>query len=53
MGEWLPVYPDNFPWLAEALPGRFGFEGHPLTAEEQPHYVNKRVPARYRREGSR
>jgi len=49
--EWLPATAENFPGR-EAVPGRFGFVGHPAPEVLRARYVGKRVPDEYRKPGS-
>jgi hypothetical protein len=49
--HWLPATKANFPWLDEDRP-RFGFVGKPADEATASHYVQKRVPDRYRAKGA-
>ena len=52
--KWLEATRENFPGLlAEDEPGGRGFVGKPAETAIWNYYVNKRVPERYRRLGSR
>lgn len=44
-GEWLPATQENFPFLSEDFPQRWGFEGEDAPLEFQNRYLSKRVPA--------
>ena len=50
--EWLPATKDNFPWLAEDIPGRFGFDGQPAERPVESLYIKRRVPDKFRRKGA-
>jgi hypothetical protein len=50
--QWLPATTENFPWLPENMPGRFGFVGHPAEREVVNLYIKKRVPDKFRRKGA-
>jgi hypothetical protein len=50
--RWLPATKDNFPWLAEDIPRRFGFVGRRAEPEIESLYVKKRVPDQFRRKGA-
>jgi uncharacterized protein len=50
--EWLPATKDNFPWLPEDLPSRFGFVGDPAEVAVESLYFKKRVPDKFRRKGA-
>jgi len=50
--EWLSATKDNFPWLAEDIPGRFGFVGQPAEPAVSNLYVGGRVPDKFRRKGA-
>ena len=50
--EWLPATKDNFPWLAEDIPDRFGFVGQPAEREVESLYIKRRVPDKFRRKGA-
>ncbi len=50
--EWLPATKENFSWLADDIPGRFGFEGVPAETAVESLYKGKRVPDKFRRKGA-
>ncbi len=52
IGKWLQATPDNFPWLEEAVDGRWGFKGKVADRETLVQYVGMRVPDRYRKQGA-
>ncbi len=49
--EWLEATPANFPGR-EAVPGRWGFEGHEAPEAVKALYVGKRIPEEYRKPGA-
>jgi hypothetical protein len=49
--EWVPATPSNFPWLAEEIPGRWGFVGRPASRDVQVRYEGHRVPDQLRKRG--
>ena len=51
-GQWIPATKTNFPWIAEDIPGRWGFIGHPAEPEVRQSYEGKRVPDQYRKKGA-
>ena len=52
VGPWLSATKAEFPWLAEDIPGRWGFVGEEADHETTRLYVGKRVPDRYRPRGA-
>jgi len=50
--EWLPATKVNFPWLAEDIPGRFGFVGEPAEQAIASLYIKRRVPEKFQRKGA-
>jgi hypothetical protein len=50
--EWLPATKENFSWLADDIPGRFGFVGVPAETAVESLYNGKRVPDKFRRKGA-
>jgi hypothetical protein len=50
--KWLPSTKENFPWLDEDIPGRFGFVGVPAEEATGRLYINKRVPEEFRLKGA-
>jgi hypothetical protein len=50
--EWLESKKENFPWLFEDIPHRFGFVGDPAEPPVTNLYLNKRVPDEFRRKGA-
>lgn len=50
--KWLPATKDNFRWLPEDIPGRFGFEGDTAEPAAESRYINRRVPDEFRRKGA-
>ena len=50
--EWLPATKNNFPWLVEDIPDRFGFVGRPAEREAESLYIKRRVPDKFRRKGA-
>jgi uncharacterized protein len=50
--EWLPATKENFSWLAENIPDRFGFVGVPAETAVESLYKGKRVPDEFRRKGA-
>jgi hypothetical protein len=49
--DWLPATPENFP-DRESVPGRLGFIGREADDEIKRHYLRKRVPDEYRKQGA-
>ena len=50
--DWMPTLRSHFPWLAEDIPERYGFEGEPAEPTVAALYVGKRVPDGYRTRGA-
>ena len=50
--DWMPALRNHFPWLAEDIPGRYGFEGEPAEPTVAALYVGKRVPDKHRTRGA-
>jgi len=42
--QWMPATPENFPFLDEERPGRWGFEGKPAPRSIEKIYLHKRPP---------
>jgi hypothetical protein len=51
-GPWIPATKQNFPRLAEDIPGRWGFEGKVAEQEVREKYVRRRVPDKFRKKGA-
>lgn len=49
---WLDATLENFPGLAESMPGRIGFEGVQAEDDVRRQYMNRRVPDRLRMKGA-
>lgn len=50
--EWIEATKENFPYLIETIPGRYGFYGVEAEPEVIKMYKGKRVPARFRQKGA-
>ncbi len=50
--EWLESTKENFPWLSEDIPHRFGFVGDLAEPAVTNLYLHKRVPDEYRQKGA-
>ena len=50
--EWLPATPQNFPSFPRVEGRRFGFKGHEAPPDVRALYLQKRIPAEYRRRGA-
>lgn len=49
--KWLPATAENFPGRSD-VPKRYGFHGHEAGDEFRSRFLNKAVPAEYRRKGA-
>jgi hypothetical protein len=50
--KWLKSTKENFPWLSEDIPGRFGFIGDEAEPAVKNLYFKKRVPDELRKKGA-
>lgn len=49
---WVPATKQNFQWLTEDIPGRWGFVGEVAEMEAREKYLRRRVPDAYRKKGA-